>query len=97
MNELDILREQIDIIDEKFIELFESRMDISSKIGYLKAQKGMEILDSKREEEVIKKGISKLRDKELSCELEIFLRNIMELSKRVQERRTNQVRKTTKQ
>lgn len=97
MNELDILRGQIDIIDEKLIELFESRMEISSKIGDLKAQKGMVILNSKREEEVIKKGIFKLKDKELSCELEIFLRNIMELSKRVQERRTNQVRKTTKQ
>ena len=87
MTELDILREQIDIIDEKLVELFENRMDISKKIGDLKIQKEIEILNSKREEEVIKKGLSNLKDKELSCELEEFLRKIMELSKRVQEKR----------
>lgn len=85
--ELNNLREQIDIIDQKLVELFESRMEISKKIGYLKFQKGMEIFDPKREEEVIEEGISNLKDKELSGELEIFLKNIMELSKRVQEKR----------
>lgn len=87
MTELDILRGQIDAIDEKLVELFESRMELSKKIGDLKIQKGLEILNSKREEEVIKKGISNLKDKELSCELEMFLRKIMELSRKVQERR----------
>lgn len=87
MTELDILREQIDAIDEKLVELFESRMELSKKIGDLKIQKGIEILNSKREEDVIKKGISNLKDKELSCELEIFLRKIMELSRKVEERR----------
>ena len=87
MTELDILRGQIDAIDEKLVELFESRMELSKKIGDLKIQKGLEILNSKREEELIKKGISNLKDKELSCELEMFLRKIMELSRKVQERR----------
>ena len=55
MNELDILREQIDMIDEKLVELFESRMEISKKIGDIKMEKQIEIIKYKREEEVIKK------------------------------------------
>lgn len=84
MTELDKLREQIDIIDGKLVELFESRMEIAKKIGDFKAQNAMEIFDPKREEEVINKGIATLKNKELSKELEIFFKNIMELSKRVQ-------------
>lgn len=87
MNELDILREQIDKIDEKLVELFERRMEISKEIGDLKVHNGVGILNSKREEEVIKKGIANLKDKELTCELEIFLKTIMALSKKVQEKR----------
>lgn len=87
MNEIQILREQIDIIDDKLVELFEKRILLTKKIGDIKKQNGIEMVDTKREEEIINRGISILKNKDLSSEAKLFLRNIIELSKKVQQKR----------
>lgn len=87
MEELELLRKQIDEIDEKLVELFESRMELATRIGAIKEEKGLEILNSKREEEVVKKNIMLLKNSELSRELEIFFKGIMDSSKRIQQNR----------
>ena len=86
MEELEILRKQIDETDEKLVKLFERRMELAIKIGAIKEEKGLQILNSKREEEVIKRNISLLENKELYQELEIFFKTIMDSSKRIQHR-----------
>ena len=87
MEELEILRTEIDIIDEQLVELFEKRMELAIKIGDIKKQKGMQILDSQREKAVIKNAIAHLKNKDLSDELEAFLRNLMDSSKKIQQYR----------
>lgn len=84
MEELELLRKEIDGIDEQLVKLFEERMELAVKIAAVKRQKAMQVLDSKREEEVIKKAIDRLKNKELSEELELFFRNLMDLSKKIQ-------------
>lgn len=46
---LDQLRAQIEQIDAKIIRCLAERQEISQKIGELKAQTGMSIVDKKRE------------------------------------------------
>jgi chorismate mutase/prephenate dehydratase len=87
LEELEILRKEIDIIDEQLVELFEKRMELAIKIGDIKKQKGMQILDSQREKAVIKNAIAHLKNKDLSDELEAFLRNLMDSSKKIQQYR----------
>jgi len=81
---MEILRREIDEIDEQLVMLFEKRMELVRKIGDIKRQKGMEITDSQREEYVIKKALEKLNDKGLSEELEMFFRNLISISKKIQ-------------
>jgi chorismate mutase/prephenate dehydratase len=87
LEELEILRKEIDKIDEQLVELFEKRMELAIKIGDIKKQKGMQILDSQREKAVIKNAIAHLKNKDLSDELEAFLRNLMDSSKKIQQYR----------
>ena len=52
---LDDYREEIDRIDEQIIELFGRRMEVARRIGEYKKENGLNILDSAREEEKLKK------------------------------------------
>ena len=87
LSELEKLRSEIDSIDRKIVELFESRMNTVEKIADVKLQQKIGILNSSREENVINKGLSLLGNKEYSKELEEFLKTMMQLSKNVQQRR----------
>ncbi len=49
------LREDIDLIDDKIIDLLDERFEKTDKIGEIKASLDINVLDSKREEEIIKK------------------------------------------
>ncbi|MEG0919714.1 MAG: chorismate mutase [Anaerovoracaceae bacterium] len=51
--DLNDLRKEIDNIDVEMVKLFQKRMEISKEIGEYKSQKGLPILDKKREEEKI--------------------------------------------
>ena len=84
MDELNQLRDQIDEIDKKITELFEQRMDLSKQVAHVKKENEIGILSAKREEEVIQKNISYLRNKDYRFVLEGFYRNLMNLSKLIQ-------------
>lgn len=84
MDELNQLRDQIDEIDKKITELFEQRMDLSKKVAQVKKENEIGILSAKREEEVIQKNISYLKNKDYRFVLEGFYRNLMNLSKLIQ-------------
>ena len=49
------LREEIDKIDEKIIALLKSRMDVSKKVGELKAVLHIPVEDKGREDEIIQR------------------------------------------
>ena len=84
MDQLEKYRDQIDIIDKQITELFEERMDLSKKIAEIKDDNNIGILNAKREEEVIQKNLSYLKNKDYRFVLEGFFRNLMNLSKLIQ-------------
>lgn len=61
MDNLKILRKQIDEIDESIINLLAKRMKIVKKVGQLKKKQNIPVLDSARWQEIIrsKKGFVK--------------------------------------
>ena len=53
MDELAEIREQIDRIDARIARLFEERMEACGRIGRIKKEKGLQVLDEGREAEVL--------------------------------------------
>lgn len=84
MDELNKYRNEIDEIDKQMTELFERRMNISKEIAKYKKDQEIGILNAKREEEVIQKNLSYLKNKDYRFILEGFFRNLMNLSKLIQ-------------
>ncbi|NLN47807.1 MAG: chorismate mutase [Clostridiales bacterium] len=99
MKEIEKLREQIDIIDDELVELFEKRMELVVRIGDIKRNYTLGITDFDREKEIIKRAIGKLKNKGFSREIMAFLDNIIGLSKTVQQKNEDikVSHKTTKQ
>ena len=86
MKELDLkeIRNRIDKIDKKMVELIEERLHIVKEVALYKKQNNMKIFDGEREKEVIKKNLENVKDKELGKYIEIILRDIMDSSKEYQ-------------
>jgi monofunctional chorismate mutase len=81
---LDTLRKQIEAIDEKMMEFFEARMELSKKIGAYKKEHNLPVFDPKREQELINTYKTKLKHKEYIDYYESFLKHLMNLSKDIQ-------------
>ena len=81
---LDELRLEINKIDEEMLALFEKRMDVVKAVIEYKLKNDMPILDSKREDEVIKRNCSKLKNKEYEAYYVEFIKNNMKISKEFQ-------------
>lgn len=84
MSKLQELREEINTIDESLTKLFEKRMEIALKIAKYKKENDIPILNKKREDEVIKKNVQYLKNKDLEVSLEKFFKCTMEISREVQ-------------
>lgn len=89
MEGLDRLRLEIDEIDKKIVVLFQRRMEIVSKVGAIKQENNLPILNAQREEDIIKKNIDYLNDKELGPYIEELYKRIMDLSKDYQAEKSN--------
>lgn len=83
MIELVHLRNEIDEVDDVLITLLKKRIEISKKIGKIKKHNGLEIYDSKREAEIILRYTRNENDENKKY-IESFLKNIMGISKEVQ-------------
>jgi chorismate mutase/prephenate dehydratase len=53
--DIGMLRQAIDGIDEKILDLINERLSLAKQIGDLKKQAGLQILDSGREEEILER------------------------------------------
>jgi len=58
-NKLEANREMIDLIDARIMKLLKKRLECSKNIGDYKKENGLKIIDSKRENEIIKNKIKK--------------------------------------
>ena len=85
MKNLKELRKEIDVIDDAIRKLFEERMNIVKQVKIFKKEHQIQILDKKREDEVIEKNIKKLNDDSLKESYKKFLEFMMEISKELQQ------------
>ena len=82
-NKIRELRDEIDSLDDKIVELLEKRSLISKNIGEIKQSTGKEVLDSQREKEIIDR--LSLKTKILNkVSLHLIFKNIFKISRKIQ-------------
>ena len=86
MNELENLREKIDTIDKEMIALFEKRMDVVTDIAAYKIKNNLPVLNQNREDIVVSKVKSTVKNKEYADSAADLIKNIMEISKKFQQK-----------
>ncbi|MCX6695362.1 MAG: chorismate mutase [Candidatus Altiarchaeota archaeon] len=70
------LREKIDRVDSRILELIEERVEIAKKIGVVKRKKGLPIVDQEREQKILSDVTGKTKlDKQF---IKKIFREIME-------------------
>ena len=79
------LRGQIDEIDEKLIDLFQKRMDVSSEIARYKRRHNMPVYDPIREGEILSEVTKKAKES-LKSDIRALYSLLFELSRAQQER-----------
>ncbi|MER2174852.1 MAG: chorismate mutase [Carnobacterium sp.] len=84
MNELEQYRKEIDEIDQELTHLFELRLNTVLKVGRYKKQHNLPVLDASREQAVIEKNISRLRDKTFEPQVTTFFQSMMDITKETQ-------------
>ena len=86
MDEMAQLRKQVDKIDEQILSALEERAKICKKIGSLKKQKGMQIRDTGRENQIYQLVKEKAVEFHLDpLQLEEVYREIVNMCSAVQE------------
>ena len=85
MSEIDLLRIEIDDIDQELTKLLERRLNVAEKIAEYKKEQDLPILDESREEVVIQKNIDRLNNPDYADKVREFYINLMDISKSVQE------------
>lgn len=88
MEKLDLqkIREDIDVIDRELARLFEKRMDIVLKVAEYKKQNNLPVKDKAREEKILAKCETLVKNKEYAEGLKKILRDIMDFSCDIQEK-----------
>lgn len=83
MEDLLSLRRQIDYLDAQIVDLFRRRMDVTYQVGQYKVANHMNVLDDKREAEVLAKKTA-LVDGPLKTDVTTLFETIMAISRRQQ-------------
>lgn len=83
-------RKEIDRIDKELTELFEERMNFALKIARYKKDNNLAVLQNGREDEVLEKAVSNLKNKDYSEEIKSFLNSTMEISRNLQNRKISE-------
>ena len=86
MNELENLREKIDTIDKEKKSLFEKRMHIVADIAAYKIKNNLPVLNQNREDIVISKVKSTVKNKDYADSATNLIKDIMEISKKFQQK-----------
>ena len=84
MENLTDYRNKIDEIDKTLISLFEERMETAYKIALFKKNNNLGVLQKGREEEVIKKALSNLKNHDLDEFAVTFMNDLMRNSRAYQ-------------
>lgn len=84
MTKLELCRNEIDLIDEEIIRLYEKRMEIVKEVINYKLDNNLEILDSSREEKMLNKNLSKISKEEYKKYYKYVLTGFLKASKEMQ-------------
>lgn len=84
--ELEELRKEIDAVDGEIVRAFEKRIQIAENVARCKIEKGLPVLDRKREAELLKKREEMLSNKELASDIDRLYELLMSLSRAHQRR-----------
>lgn len=82
-NEIEILRKEVDQIDNQIVALLVKRLGVVKKIGDWKIENGKWKVDRKREMEVLE-NVKKHAPKELYSSIETIYKTIIKVSKKIQ-------------
>ena len=82
---LDIIRQEIDQIDQELVALLEKRMVCVGQIVEYKEQKGLPVLDQGREREVLEKVGSLVMDEQYRTTIQAQFQDMMKHSRTYQE------------
>ena len=85
MNELEKYREQIDKIDKTIAECFEKRMEVVLQVAEFKQKNGLNTFDPQREQKMLDKNQSYIKDEKLKKYYVELLKKQLEVSKQYQE------------
>lgn len=83
--DLDIIRQEIDQIDQELVALLEKRMVCVGQIVKYKEQKGLPVLDQEREREVLEKVGSLVMDEQYRSTIQAQFQDMMKHSRTYQE------------
>ena len=81
---LEVLRKEIDRIDDDLIPLLLERMDVSKKIAEVKRREALAVEDPGREETVLQRAVSATDDPRSRDALEQIYRTILAQSRKIQ-------------
>ena len=84
--EIGALREQINSINEKMVNLFSDRMAVSEAIAAVKQKYGKDVFDRQREDVVMANALESLKNQNYRNETMGFFRALMDLSKKYQQK-----------
>ncbi|MBK5243520.1 MAG: chorismate mutase [Eubacteriaceae bacterium] len=84
MKSLELIRKNIDEIDEEMRVLFEKRMGCIKEVAEYKFKNNEKLFDPKREEIIIEKNIKLLKNEEYNIAYVIFIHVLMDSSKEFQ-------------
>lgn len=85
MTDLDQARKLIDNVDAQMVALFEQRMAAVTAVAKYKAETGMAVFDSSREDAVVAKNVARLQNADLAEYYEDFIRHTMAVARAYQE------------
>ena len=85
MSLIDEARIKINEIDKKMVKLFEERMKAVLDVLEYKKQHNLPVFDEKREITLIEKNVSLLQDESLKEYYLLFLKSLLDVSKKYQE------------
>ncbi|WP_349763864.1 chorismate mutase [Fusobacterium sp. SYSU M8D902] len=84
MNRLELARIEINRVDKEIAKLFEERMKAVEEVINFKIENNLDILDSSRENEVIKRNKKLIEEKKYEKYYVDLITNMMRISKNYQ-------------
>ena len=81
VKELDVIRQEIDQVDQELVALLEKRMTLVNQVAAYKKATGKPILDTSREEVILNKVASRVQNKDFETTLVNTFADIMKNSR----------------